>query len=211
MIRMNSILFVLASTILVFGYESHAFIPLLRSASTLRPAPTSEISYGRKTVVVSYSFYPVVEAVEHIGYAAKVLIEHDVGKPLGSIQRIICVVDPDVEARFLVDITHLLLDFTVIFNFDGALLNFAQVVGRIAFIAIDFLPGHEFHYEEMAVQLVLLGVSIKRMAFAETKDSTPSALEKFDQLDHVGQETQCATDTDFSTVDESMLVEACEE
>jgi len=70
---------------------------------------------------------------------------------------------PDAQAEALMDVSHVLLDFTALFKYNGRFLNCAQLVGRISFIAIDFLPGHAFHVEEMAVQLFLLGLNILRM------------------------------------------------
>ena len=88
----------------------------------------------------------------------KLLLMKDVSGPLSSL----LTADPDVEAQFLMDVSHIFLDFTAFFKFDGQFLNYAQLVGRISFILIDFLPGHAFRPEEMAIQLFFLGINIQK-------------------------------------------------
>jgi hypothetical protein len=95
-----------------------------------------------------------------IGLSKNLVLLKDASGPLVSILE----AGPDAQAEALLDISHVFLDFTAFFKFNGRFLNYAQLVGRLSFIAIDFLPGHAFHVEEMAVQLFLLGLSVRRMA-----------------------------------------------
>jgi hypothetical protein len=93
------------------------------------------------------------------GLPKSLVLMKDASGPLPSILEL----DPETKAECLMDISHLLLDVTAFFKFDGKFLNGAQLVGRLSFIMIDFLPGHAFHVEEMTVQLFLLGLSIQKM------------------------------------------------
>ena len=87
------------------------------------------------------------------------LLMKDMSGPLSSV----LITDPDAEAQVLMDISHIFLDFTAFFKFKDKFLNYAQLIGRIAFIMIDFLPGHAFHMEEMAIQLFFLGLNIQKI------------------------------------------------
>ena len=72
------------------------------------------------------------------------------------------MMNPDVQAQVLSDGSHALMDFPMIFNKTSKLrMRYAQVMGRIMVLGIGLLPNHGFHAEEMAVQLFLLGVSMK--------------------------------------------------
>lgn len=71
----------------------------------------------------------------------------------------------DVAAQVLNDGSHALLDFPSIFGTNKKQsklrMRYAQVAGRLMVLGIGLLPNHGFHAEEIAVQLFLLGVSMK--------------------------------------------------
>lgn len=99
----------------------------------------------------------------------------------------ILTANPDAEAEVLTDISHLFLDFTAFFKFEDKFLNYAQLIGRISFILIDFLPGHAFHMEEMAIQLFFLWINIQRILpyFDETdkQEATSSGSISQDEIE----------------------------
>lgn len=71
----------------------------------------------------------------------------------------------DLTAQVLGDSSHLLMDFPeVVFKKQKKMslkVRYAQVLGRLMILGIGLLPNHGFHAEETAVQLFLLGVSLK--------------------------------------------------
>ncbi len=94
----------------------------------------------------------------------------------------ILTANPDAEAEVLTEISHLFLDFTAFFKFEAKFLNYAQLIGRISFILIDFLPGHAFHMEEMAIQLFFLGFNIQRiLPYFETDKQEASSSSSISQ------------------------------
>ena len=78
---------------------------------------------------------------------------------LGAIK----TVNPDVGAQVLSDGSHALLDFPSLFNKKPSKLQmrYAQVIGRLMILGTGLLPHHGFCPEELAVQVFLLGASMK--------------------------------------------------
>jgi hypothetical protein len=75
------------------------------------------------------------------------------------------LLDPNMEAEVLTDMSHLALDFTSIMNFSSkAMLKKTSVIGRILVIFADYIPDHSIHTEELVYQLFLLGVAIQNLA-----------------------------------------------
>jgi hypothetical protein len=73
------------------------------------------------------------------------------------------VFKPDVEAEFLTDVSHIIMDFSGFFTLSKSLLKVYSVVGRILVLLADYLPDHTIHSEELLVQLFLLSVGVNDM------------------------------------------------
>lgn len=164
-------------TVLAGSKSSHAFAPSHRQLAfqhgTASSSPTAKpysiatpSSFGsssdcfsrdqqKTTTSLSVLHAPMVA----MNLSKNLILLKDASGPLASILE----ASPDAQAEALLDISHVLLDFTALFKVTGRFLSYAQLVGRFAFIAIDFLPGHAFCVEEMVVQLFLLGLCIQRM------------------------------------------------
>lgn len=185
---MDSLFVLLLSLLFILRSTTHAFVPTPDRPSSIRTisAPEHnrrEASFKRTRVITSYSILQTVAS----GLPAKILIVRDLSEPLSSMKESISYADPDVEAELLSDISHVLLDFTAFFKIDVAFLNYAQLAGRIAFITIDFLPGHAFHAEEMILQLYFLALSVQKIqAMNDCIDGeelpTGQDTEQFDQF-----------------------------
>ena len=185
--------------LLFIGNTSHAFAPVPNQLSFVRDnsngsskiIPTKKIIQTndasktlRRRKTTSLSAFSLVQLASHASTVVpkSILLMKDLSGPLSSI----ITADPDAEAEFLLDISHLLLDFTAFYKFDGKFLNCAQIAGRISFILIDFLPGHAFNWEEMAVQLVLLGISLQRMMpDQEEEEATEEVEVEIETLGHI--------------------------
>ena len=74
------------------------------------------------------------------------------------------LLDPNVEAEILTDISHVVLDFTSLWNWSKPLLKKTSVIGRVLVIFADYIPDHSIHPEELVIQLLMLGVAIKNLA-----------------------------------------------
>jgi len=114
---------------------------------------------NNRSVAVSLSpaDFPEVSSLLLAKYDAKTLGFTAFKKTGAKILR-----SPDVQAKVLSGGSHALMDFPSIFNKPSKLrMRYAQVIGRVMIIGIGLLPNHGFSKEEMAVQLFLLGVSIK--------------------------------------------------
>ena len=74
------------------------------------------------------------------------------------------LLDPNVEAEVLTDISHVALDFTSQWNWSKPLLKKTSVIGRVLVIFADYIPDHSIHPEELVIQLIMLGVAIKNLA-----------------------------------------------
>ena len=181
-----SLIYLLATLLFLLGTTNHAFVIVPNQLSSIprngddsgipsKDVSAKRVSYLRKSVAVSYSsFVHAVQSAMVHGLPAKILLVKDASGPLASIRESINYADPDVEAEFLMNISHVLLDFTAFFKFDGMILQYTQLIGRLAFITIDFLPGHAFHIEELAVQIFLLVVSVQKMIpYADEKPDYP--------------------------------------
>lgn len=162
----------LALFFFVNGSTIEAFAPspnqwAFGAKGTIARTPNQELvpSFrNEKTLLLAHPLLQLAAQASSIA-PNKLLLMKDMSRPLSSV----LTADPDVEAQFLVDVSHIFLDFTAFFKFDGQFLNYAQLFGRISFILIDFLPGHAFHAEEMAIQIFFLGINIQKI----WKDSEP--------------------------------------
>jgi hypothetical protein len=73
----------------------------------------------------------------------------------------------DVSAQLLSDSSYALMEYPTFLRqkdvkkMSKLRIKYAQVIGRVMIIGINFLPNHSFHPEELAIQLFLLGVSVK--------------------------------------------------
>ena len=133
---------------------------LMNSSSTYAFTTPSRPSSGNRNIAVSLS----PTDISHV--FSLLLVKHD-AKALGiDVLKMggksVNVMDPDVLAHVLNDGSHALLDFPFFFNNPSKLrMRYAQLAGRLMVIGIGLLPNHGFHAEEMAIQLFLLGVSMK--------------------------------------------------
>lgn len=210
-------LYTLTTLTFLIGNTSHAFAPASTHVSFLRshgalPIVSKSVS---KSSLASHS---VLQIVHHAAVSVPpktILLLKDASGPLSSILEPIYQANPDTEAEFLMDISHILLDFTAFFKFDGKFLNYAQLAGRIAFLMIDLLPGHAFNIEETAVQIFLLGLHIQKMMPEETKPKITTAasnpLKKEQRFDPNRQEATIASSMKPWTSDEEMSIMAWEE
>jgi hypothetical protein len=74
------------------------------------------------------------------------------------------LLDPNVEAEVLTDVSHLALDFTSLLNLlPKSLLKKTSVIGRVLVILADYIPDHSIHPEELVIQLFMLGWAIKNL------------------------------------------------
>ena len=71
--------------------------------------------------------------------------------------------DPSVQGEVLTDMSHVALDFTSLLNSSKALLRKSSVIGRVLVIFADYIPDHSIHPEELAIQLIMLGVAMKNL------------------------------------------------
>jgi hypothetical protein len=72
--------------------------------------------------------------------------------------------NPDVPAQVLSDSSYALMEYPTFLpdvKISKLRIKYAQVMGRAMIISIGFLPNHSFHPEELAIQLFLLGGSVK--------------------------------------------------
>jgi hypothetical protein len=83
------------------------------------------------------------------------------------------LLDPNVEAEVLTDMSHLALDFTSLLNSSSkkALLKRSLVIGRVLVILADYLPDHSIHPEELVIQLFMLGLAIKNLASSPSMEN----------------------------------------
>ena len=174
----TSLLFVLAMLLFNLRDTSHAFVPASTSSQVyssnipaINGASSVTVVGGRTRVVVSFS--PQVHSIMSVadvtakifaaGLPAKILIMKDATGASSSLLELTNYADPELQAELLLDFSHIFLDFTAFIKTSGTALKYAQVIGRISFIMIGFLPDHNFHPEEMALQVFLLGLSIQKI------------------------------------------------
>jgi hypothetical protein len=173
-----SLLFVLTMLLFNLRDTSHAFVPASTSSQVyssnipaINGASSVTVGGGRTRVVVSFS--PQVHSIMSVadvtakifaaGLPAKILIMKDATSASSSLLELTNYADPELQAELLLELSHVFLDFTAFIKTSGTVLNYAQVIGRISFIMIGFLPDHNFHPEEMALQVFLLGLSIQKI------------------------------------------------
>jgi hypothetical protein len=73
------------------------------------------------------------------------------------------MLSPDVEAEVLTDMCHVVMDFSGFFRLSKPSLQLCSVLGRFLIIGADYLPDHNVHPEELAIQLVLLAINLKEV------------------------------------------------
>jgi hypothetical protein len=75
------------------------------------------------------------------------------------------LLDPNVEAEVLIDMSHIALDFTLLLNSSSfnALLKKTSVIGRVLVIFADYIPDHSIHPEELVMQLIMLALAVKKL------------------------------------------------
>lgn len=165
---LTSVLFLVAN-----GSTAHAFAPSSTQGRNFNGVPdtisqtmvTNGIRRGHPQILrrnkTSLSALSVLQLASQASSMVpkSLFLMKDLSSPLSSV----LVTDPDAEAQVLMDISHIFLDFTAFFKIKDRFLNYAQLIGRLAFIMIDFLPGHAFHMEEMAIQLFFLGLNIQKI------------------------------------------------
>jgi hypothetical protein len=125
-----------------------------------------------------------------LGLPKALALIKDASGPLSSILDL----DPEKKAECLMNISHLLLDVTAFFKFDGTFLKGAQLIGRISYLMIHFLPGHAFHVEEIAVELFLLVVSIQKMIPDAATSQTTTAQEEEASNNNIQNEPELELD-----------------
>ena len=209
-------LYTITTLVFFIGNTSHAFAPASTHVSFLRSHGASPIvsKSVSKSSLASHSVLQIVHQAAVSFPPNTILLLKDASGPLSSILEPLYQANPDAEAEFLMDISHILLDFTAFFKFDGKFLNYAQLAGRIAFLLIDLLPGHAFNIEETAVQIFLMGLHIQKMMPEETKTITTAAsnpLKKEQRFDPIRQEATIASSMEPLTSDEEMSIMAWEE
>ncbi len=167
----------LALFFFVNGSTAEAFAPspnqwAFGAKGTIARTPNQKLIppfRNEKTLLLAHPLLQLAAQASTIA-PNKLLLMKDMSRPLSSV----LTTDPDAEAQFLMDVSHIFLDFTAFFKFDGRFLNYAQLFGRISFILIDFLPGHAFHAEEMVIQIFFLGINIQKIwKDSETKLQEP--------------------------------------
>lgn len=135
---------------------------VISSAFTTTPSRANIRSNNNRNVAVSLSptDIPELSSILMAKYDAKSLGLDALRKTLKPVSKI-C--NPDLQARVISDGSHALMDFPGLWNKQPSKLQmrYAQVVGRLMILGIGFLPDHGFSPEEVAVQLFLLGVSMK--------------------------------------------------
>jgi hypothetical protein len=82
------------------------------------------------------------------------------------------LLDPNMEAEVLTDMSHLALDFTSVMNSSKVLLKMTSVIGRVLVIFADYIPDRSIHPEELVFQLFMLGVAIKNLATPSMESQT---------------------------------------
>jgi hypothetical protein len=73
-------------------------------------------------------------------------------------------INPDLQAQVLADSSFALMEFPTFLpdiKTSKLRVKYAQLIGRLLVLGIGFLPHHSFHPEELAIQLYLLGGSLK--------------------------------------------------
>lgn len=76
-----------------------------------------------------------------------------------------CSTDPSLEAEVLSDFGHVLLDiFTFITPEASITQRLLTVIGRLAFIASDYIPDHAIRSDELLFQVSMLLLSTSRLS-----------------------------------------------
>jgi hypothetical protein len=128
-------------------------------ASSAFTTPTQPLKNNRGTPLnLLPTDIPEVSSILLAKYDAKIF-GYGTMKKIGAVAS---MMNPDVQAQILTDGSHALMDFPNLFKKPSKLqMRYAQVIGRLMIIGIGLLPHHGLHPEEMAVQLFLLGYSMK--------------------------------------------------
>ena len=154
-------------------------IALLRTNSAFVVTPshhaTSKSIKNNRNVAVSLTPVDVADATSIIPEMPSILLAKYNAKSIGmefaakKAEAVAANVNPDVKAQVLSDGSHLLIDFPNLINSTTKTkatktrlrTRYAQIAGRLMILGIGMLPGHGFPPEELAVQLIFLGMSFK--------------------------------------------------
>ena len=146
---MSSIKYFPIFLFLTFAMTSTAFVtqspspPSIQRSVHLNLSPTG-ISDVSSVLLANYD-------VQTLGFETFKKLE-------ASIQ----VLDPDFEAEMLSDGSYALMNLPILFSNPSKLqMRYAQMIGRLMCLGIGSLPNHGMHAEEIAVQVFLLGMSMK--------------------------------------------------
>eukprot|EP00536_Pseudo-nitzschia_multiseries_P008415 jgi/Psemu1/198051/e_gw1.213.10.1 len=72
-------------------------------------------------------------------------------------------VTPDMEAEVLTTMAHATMDFSGYFSPSKSLIRLFMVVGRVFVISADYVIDHSIRPEELAIQLILMGIAVKEL------------------------------------------------
>jgi hypothetical protein len=79
--------------------------------------------------------------------------------------------NPEVKAEVLTDVSHVALDFSCFLTPSKSLYLVFAVVGRMLLLYNDWcVPGHSVPPEELAIQVFLLGATLKDLVRAAVSD-----------------------------------------
>jgi hypothetical protein len=132
------------------------FLPLLCTTNAFVNAPGFVAKRPQTTYRVRDFHLSMIDSSMLVG-AFDSMLEQDL-----LSDAISTLLPPDIEAEVLTDMSHV-LDLSGIFSPSKSRLRLFSIVGRIFTIYADYLPDHTIHPEELAVQLFLLGVSMREI------------------------------------------------
>ena len=76
-----------------------------------------------------------------------------------------CSSDPSLEAEVLNDVGHVFLDMFTFVTKEGSMIaRLLAVIGRLAFIASDYIPDHVIRPDELVFQMSMLAIASARLS-----------------------------------------------
>jgi len=76
-----------------------------------------------------------------------------------------CSSDPSLEAEVLNDVGHVFLDMFTFITKQGSIISrLLAVIGRLAFIASDYIPDHAIRTDELLFQMSMLAIASTRLS-----------------------------------------------
>ena len=76
-----------------------------------------------------------------------------------------CSSDPSLEAEVLNDVGHVFLDMFTFVTKEGSIIaRLLAVIGRLAFIASDYIPDHVIRPDELVFQMSMLAIASARLS-----------------------------------------------